>query len=763
MRGHCFFASLFLLFLSPGLVQAQGKKPVKPAARPAVAATGAGAHTIPINPTSPGRRFEGVYAISGGGATSRLLINYPEPQRSQILDYLFKPGFGASLHGLKVEIGGDGNSTQGAEPSHIHYPEDEDYQRGVQWFMLAEAKKRNPAIKTAALAWTYPWYLRRAGSEATANYLTRFVKGVYAKGISLDYIGLQNETKVPYSFIATLHNSLRKGSMGHTRIIADDSNLGWTVADSLSARLDLDSLVYGYGVHYPNFKSSQRAQASGKPLLASEDGTWNDDWARDGQFGRSLAKTLNRNYIEGRITGTHIWCLASAYYDILNLPNAGMIRCAQPWSGHYQLRPNLWEVAHTTQFTQVGWRYLDPGCGYLPGRSGSYVTYSNGSQFTTVIETIEASRPQTVTLQLDKPWSAATVYVWESNARQQLQRLAPVKASGGKLTVQVQPGSLYTLTSWNTGSHGVHAAPPAPRPFPIPYTENFDSYGKKETNYPYLMVQNGSYEVANHPDLAPGRVLKQAVPFKPINWSYGDTLNRMGTPVVFGDSSYANYRVSVEGRLDKPGYLRVMGRVLACTQFGNIDGYQFIVEHTGQFRIIKSNLDTAALARGKVNFKIGSWHKLALECRGNEITALFDGEAVAKVTDGYLHKGLAGFGSGWHFAFYDNLRLDPLPGTPLRAARQNYSQITTAPVVTVTKAGSDGARLTWGAVPGRRQYAVAYGLAGQPLRHGGTLFPNASYEAHGLTPGMKYRFKVRAEDLHGPGPWSEEVEIEVGQ
>uniref|UniRef100_A0A8C0IQ10 Glycosyl hydrolase family 59 catalytic domain-containing protein n=1 Tax=Chelonoidis abingdonii TaxID=106734 RepID=A0A8C0IQ10_CHEAB len=55
-----------------------------------------------------GREFDGIGAVSGGGATSRLLVNYPEPYRSQILDYLFMPNFGASLHILKVEIGGDG-------------------------------------------------------------------------------------------------------------------------------------------------------------------------------------------------------------------------------------------------------------------------------------------------------------------------------------------------------------------------------------------------------------------------------------------------------------------------------------------------------------------------------------------------------------------------------------------------------------------------------------------------------------------------------
>ena len=46
--------------------------------------------TIQLDASSPGRTFEGFGALSAG-ASSRLLIDYPEPQRSQILDYLFKP------------------------------------------------------------------------------------------------------------------------------------------------------------------------------------------------------------------------------------------------------------------------------------------------------------------------------------------------------------------------------------------------------------------------------------------------------------------------------------------------------------------------------------------------------------------------------------------------------------------------------------------------------------------------------------------------
>ncbi len=69
------------------------------------------AQTVVISGTTKGERFDGIGAVSGGGATSVLLKDYPEAQRKQVLDLLFKPQFGASLSALMVEVPGDGNST----------------------------------------------------------------------------------------------------------------------------------------------------------------------------------------------------------------------------------------------------------------------------------------------------------------------------------------------------------------------------------------------------------------------------------------------------------------------------------------------------------------------------------------------------------------------------------------------------------------------------------------------------------------------------
>ncbi len=122
-----------------------------------VTATAASAaDSITLNGTAAGRTFDGIGAISGGGGNSRLLIDYPEPYRSQILDYLFKPGYGASLQILKVEIGGDTNSTDGAESSHEHTRGDLNCDRGYEWWLMAQAKARNPNIKLYGLAWGAP-------------------------------------------------------------------------------------------------------------------------------------------------------------------------------------------------------------------------------------------------------------------------------------------------------------------------------------------------------------------------------------------------------------------------------------------------------------------------------------------------------------------------------------------------------------------------------------------------------------------------------
>ena len=67
----------------------------------AAASTCSAGVTGVIDGKAPGMAYDGHGGLSAG-ASSRLLYDYAEPQRSEILDYLFKPNFGASLQLLKV-------------------------------------------------------------------------------------------------------------------------------------------------------------------------------------------------------------------------------------------------------------------------------------------------------------------------------------------------------------------------------------------------------------------------------------------------------------------------------------------------------------------------------------------------------------------------------------------------------------------------------------------------------------------------------------
>jgi galactosylceramidase len=113
---------------------------------------------ITLSGDAPFQIYDGHGGLSAG-ASSRLLLDYNEPQRSEVLDYLYKPNFGANLHMCKIEIGGDTQSTDGTEPSYKHYREEPPVcgvNRGYEMWLLSEANKRNPDVQSFLLSWGVP-------------------------------------------------------------------------------------------------------------------------------------------------------------------------------------------------------------------------------------------------------------------------------------------------------------------------------------------------------------------------------------------------------------------------------------------------------------------------------------------------------------------------------------------------------------------------------------------------------------------------------
>jgi hypothetical protein len=151
-------------------------------------------------------------------SSSLLLYDYPEPERSQILDYLFKPDYGASLQILKVEIGSDSNSTTSSEPCHMRAPNDLNCHRGIEWWLMKQAQARNPRIKFYGLPWGAPgWFKDGLWSADHVRYIVSWLDCSKANGLRVDYIGGANERYHPppkASFFIALHKALARNYPG---------------------------------------------------------------------------------------------------------------------------------------------------------------------------------------------------------------------------------------------------------------------------------------------------------------------------------------------------------------------------------------------------------------------------------------------------------------------------------------------------------------------------------------------------------------------
>ncbi|MCS7005398.1 MAG: hypothetical protein NZM38_08735 [Cytophagales bacterium] len=720
-------------------------------------------HIIPIDFQDSGRMFLGICGVNAGGCVGRLLPHYPEPQRSQILDLLFKPYYGASLHAYKAEIGGDYNSTEGAEPSHARFPEDRNFQRGFQWWFMKEAKKRNPNIQLYALAWNYPSWLGEVNSEATVNYLIDYLKGAKQQhGLEIDYIGIWNETKVDYRFIKLLKKKIIENGL-KTKIIADDLVNWWAIADSMMIDKELYDAVDIVSTHYPVFQSSETAKRLGKPLCASEDGPWGDEWGISGRVSAPLAKLLNRNYIEGKITSTHIWNMVSAYYDVLELPRSGLLRAMSPWSGHYEPMSGMWVVAHTTQFSKIGWYYADNACGYLP-KGGSYVTlHDRKKHFSTIFETLDAADTQTVVLRV--PAKVRKIYVWQTTPSEYFQKIATLCPKDQQVTFKISPNAVYTFSTTTGQRKGSPPPPPLDTMLALPYEDDFEAYSLGNTLPKYFIEQNGSYEIHRAPQRE-GKCLRQVVNTHAIPWIYGKDSYRFGTLSIIGDRRWNNYAVSADVFLEEKGYASVVARLSSSSSDGIMRAYQLRLYDDGTWKLLTGN-ELPALDSGNVSSALLNWRKLRLECEKNRIRAFIDNTKVTEIEDKTHVYGLAGIGNDFNKGCYDNFKVEPLEGVPvvmpdlLAGYYAEYAPET--PTLYIPNPSEGKVRLAWSKVENAAGYKIAIGTEENKFDNIFDVGNKTEYTVWTLSQDKTYWFYVIAYNSKGESAPSNKMQATIGR
>ncbi|XP_005092190.1 galactocerebrosidase [Aplysia californica] len=634
-----------------------------------------------------GRQFDGIGGLSGGSATSKLLIGYPQKQRDEILDYLFKPSFGASLQILKVEIGGDAQASDATEASHMHVPWEENYERGYEWWLMKEAKKRNPQIKLYGLPWAFPGWIGNGtqnpyiNRELLADYIYRWINGAKVQhNLDIDYIGIWNERYCDTEYLKILRKTLDKKGYYQTSIVASDNWFDPKVTGDTSVVAAFDVL----GAHYPGVVSPEVVKQLGKKLWSSEDySTFNDDVG-----GGCWARILNQNYESGLMTSTIAWNLIDSFYQGLPWDRTSLMTARQPWSGYYSVESPIWMSAHTTQFTEIGWSYLPHGLGVgALEQGGSYVslTSPDHKDLTIVIEKMShdhspcirpALPPYTVanenaTIQLEGSFAGVTaLYVWQSVLRfdsgassTYFLDMGSVPVINGKVTVAIGVDQVLTLTTVPTGTHGTYDAPPPPAAFPLPFFEDFEKYPLSAEPFS-LAPQQGSFDVVNVGGTY-GKVMRQMVLQPPIAWCqetlyFNSSLNLLGrfnwtdvevqVDVKVGQTNGSN-GVFIGVRIDNGGCQTYVAKGLFFFIFPNDNIYLLASDIQGK-NVLTSGREKVAI--------VSDWNHLTLTVQGQTVTGSCNNQQLFSMQVPNVNaNGFVGLGTDvYGYADFDNFRVD---------------------------------------------------------------------------------------------------------
>ncbi|MGA2220135.1 MAG: hypothetical protein ABSG51_18765 [Terracidiphilus sp.] len=667
-----------------------------PCAAPAQAAPGYPAvQLVVLRGDAVGSRFDGIGVVNGGGATSVLLKDYPEPQRSQILDLLYKPKFGASVGALLVEIPGDGNSTQGSMPSHMHTRDDLNYHRGYMWWILKEARARNPKLTLIATPWSAPGWVGNGNfwSQDAADYDLKWLEGLRKDyGLEVNSIGVRNERGMSFDLARMLRKTLNAKGFEKVKVQGFDNwppdKLGFVqeMLESPAKRDALDILSAHTLIDTPPTNAGELrhwADELHKPVWNSEEHVYKTGF--DAEI--SIVQAFNLNFIRCGATLIVNWYDIAGVYPMepySETPAAVLAR--SPWSGSYTVREALWGYAHYGQFVEPGWHYLDGGYGELTG-GGSFVALkSPGNDYSIIVESKNAKEPQQIRFQLDGGLSQNKLNVWRSNVKDQFVEQAAIEPVDGAFTVTVDPESIYSISTTGGQQKGSFADVPVDRPFPIPYYETFESYTAPQ-DYGYLPRYTAdideAFEIADCPEHG-GKCLHQTVSRPPNAWA-----PEWKPYTILGDDHWQDYAISSDIYLKAGDSAGVLGRISDVgSGYGTVPkGYLLELSDEGLCRLIvirgKENKDGAAgdaeqqaLAHGQrianqggervldsvhlVGIHADTWHRLKLVFNGSAIAGVVDGKQVLTASDNLYTTGMAGLMAGGDdktlsTPYYDNI------------------------------------------------------------------------------------------------------------
>jgi hypothetical protein len=354
--------------------------------------------TIDGNKVDQYNRFKGFGTVTANN-TSRLMLDYKEEHPEEyweIMNKLFNKDTGAGLAHVKIELGGDVNSSSGTEPATMRYADEPaNILRGAGFQFAADAKSINPDITTEILRWGEPRFTW--DGAANNSYENRYqwykqtIDAVYDEyGFKLDYVGIsqneraQNNNRIETEWLKYFTTKIKQepnyeSDYQHLKLVAAD---GYRDTKSISRVLldhpDLMDEIDVISSHYGLTGSTELNQLQEK--LIAEGKKPKENWVSEGiapMINARYRQNMEPNYkglggkagiidVTSRIISVYSWTGAgsnplnavsfdfqpsvAAFYEGSAYNPKHLISAMDPWSGFYEVDGGLQGVRHVMNF-----------------------------------------------------------------------------------------------------------------------------------------------------------------------------------------------------------------------------------------------------------------------------------------------------------------------------------------------------------------------------------------------------------------------------
>jgi hypothetical protein len=203
----------------------------------------------------------------------------------------------------------------------MHTRDDLNCTRGYEFWLMKEAKARNPSIITYGMSWGVPgWINNQTGYYGPDNLVYQVNWAKCARdyhGITVDYLGLWNERgQDKPAYIKELRQALDAASFTETGLVVMDGGYDTGLIGNMAKDPSLTKAISAIGLHYPCDNPHPEVQQTfGKKYWSSE------DWWSEAEWGGAAcwAKLLNQNFVRMNMTSTISWSTIWGVYPVVDV------------------------------------------------------------------------------------------------------------------------------------------------------------------------------------------------------------------------------------------------------------------------------------------------------------------------------------------------------------------------------------------------------------------------------------------------------------